>query len=73
MIEIERIAPSEYGWPVMMHCSKCRVTTIIHHPYGLKPEDGDYYRLEMCIDEPFHNFEYPIRKYLRIMSANETD
>ena len=54
-IQVTSIVPPESGWPIMAHCSICQKTVILLSPWAIKPEHGDYWRLnEMCLDEAFH-------------------
>ena len=55
--EITNIVPSEYGWPIAMHCAVCKKTVIVHNPWACKPGRGDYFMMEMCADEPHHNLK----------------
>lgn len=42
-----------HGAVIEMHCSVCRISIFVHSPYCIKPERGDYFRIEMC--EQFHS------------------
>lgn len=51
-IEITHIVPPEVGWPVVIHCRKCKRTEIFLNVYALKPENGDYFQFDsMCVNE----------------------
>ena len=54
MVTITSIKPPEAGWPVLFHCSLCKMTVIALHPWALKPSDGDYWKIEACADEHEH-------------------
>ena len=55
-IVITSIVPPEQGWPIAMHCPICKVTTFLLSPWAIKPEKGDYWKMnDVCAsDEHFH-------------------
>src|ERR1700677_179444 len=54
-IHVTAIVPPEQGWPIVAHCKLCQKTEIILSPWAIKPEDGDYWKMEgMCLDEELH-------------------
>jgi hypothetical protein len=51
-IEITKIIPPESGWPIVARCYVCGKTVIVLSPWGMKPENGDYFQFNgMCLDE----------------------
>jgi hypothetical protein len=50
-IHITSIVPPESGWPIVAHCDQCGKTEIVLSPWAIKPSDGDYWRMQMCVDE----------------------
>jgi hypothetical protein len=54
-INITSIVPPESGWPIVAHCELCRKTVIVLSPWAVKPEDGDYWKMNgTCLDEDLH-------------------
>ena len=54
-INITSIVPPEQGWPIVAHCDLCKKTEIVLSPYAIKPEDGDYWKMNgTCLDEDLH-------------------
>ena len=48
-IYITHIVPPEQGWPIAMYCPICKVTRFALTPYGTKPKDGDYFKMnDVC-------------------------
>ena len=50
MVQITKIVQPEIGWPLAMHCKHCQKTVLVLSPWAAKPEDGDYWLMEICID-----------------------
>ena len=54
-IHITSIVPPEQGWPIVAHCEICKKTVIVLSPWAIKPEQGDYWKLEgTCLDGEEH-------------------
>jgi hypothetical protein len=54
-VNVTSITPPESGWPIVAHCNLCRKTVILLSPWAVKPEKGDYWKLEgTCLDEEDH-------------------
>ena len=54
-INITSIVPPEQGWPIVAHCDLCKKTVIVLSPWAIKPEKGDYWKMEgTCLDEENH-------------------
>ena len=54
-IHITSFVPTESGWPIVAHCDLCKKTVIVLSPWAIKPEKGDYWKLEgTCLDEEEH-------------------
>jgi hypothetical protein len=54
-IHITSIVPPEQGWPIVAHCDMCKKTVIGLSPGAIKPEKGDYWKMEgTCLDEEKH-------------------
>ena len=54
-INITSIVPPEQGWPIVAHCDLCKKTVIVLSPWAIKPEKGDYWKMEgTCLDEEEH-------------------
>jgi len=54
-IVVTSIVPPEQGWPIAAHCDLCKKTVIVLSPWAIKPEDGDYWKMEgTCLDEDEH-------------------
>ena len=47
-IHITSITPPESGWLMSFYCPLCRETWFRLSPWAIKPEDGDYWRIQMC-------------------------
>jgi hypothetical protein len=45
-IYVTSITPPESGWPFALHCPLCKETVFILSPWAIKPEKGDYWRIE---------------------------
>jgi len=53
-IHVTFIVTPEQGWPVAYHCPLCKRTDIVLSPWAIKPEDGDYWRINAeCVSEEF--------------------
>ena len=63
MIIITSIKQPAQGWPMVLHCNVCAKSEIVLNPYGLKPTEGDYFRIEMC-DLVHHSVKFPFRQEL---------
>src|SRR5271157_4313805 len=51
-VHITSIVPPESGWPIVAHCDLCKKTVIVLSPWAIKPEDGDYWKMNgTCLDE----------------------
>jgi hypothetical protein len=51
-IYVTSITPPEQGWPIAMYCPLCKATTFMLSPWGTKPKDGDYHKMNgICADE----------------------
>lgn len=56
MIEITSLKQPETGAILMLHCAKCKTSTIVHNVYAAKPADGDYWYMEgFCLDFSAHS------------------
>jgi hypothetical protein len=54
-IHVTSIVPPEQGWPIVAHCDMCKKTVIVLSPWAIKPEKGDYWKMEgTCLDEEKH-------------------
>jgi hypothetical protein len=54
-VHITSIIPPEQGWPIVAHCDLCRKTEIVLSPWAMKPEKGDYWKMDgTCLDEEKH-------------------
>lgn len=54
-VNITSIVPPEQGWPIVAHCDMCKKTVIVLSPWAIKPEKGDYWKMEgTCLDEEKH-------------------
>jgi len=54
-IVVTSIVPPEQGWPIVAHCDLCKKTVIVLSPWAIKPEKGDYWKMEgTCLDEDEH-------------------
>ncbi len=65
-IVVTNIVPPEQGWPIVAHCALCHKTEIILSPWAVKPEKGDYWKMEgTCLDEEQHikHNMYPQKYY----------
>lgn len=51
-IHVTSIVPPEVGWPIAMYCPICKETTFMLSLWAIKPEDGDYWRMNYtCASE----------------------
>ena len=74
-IHITSIVPPESGWPIVAHCDLCKKTVIVLSPWAIKPEDGDYWRMEMCGDETLafeHNMKLGMKGWNEPIELNPT-
>jgi hypothetical protein len=74
-INITSIVPPESGWPIVAHCDLCKKTVIVLSPWAIKPEDGDYWRMEMCGDETLafeHNMKLGMKGWNEPIELNPT-
>lgn len=44
-IRIKHIVSPTSGWPIAMHCPICKETTFILSQWAIKPESGDYFKM----------------------------
>ncbi len=58
-IHVTSITPPEQGWPIATYCPICNKTTFVLSPWGAKPTDGDYFKMNgVCGNDqlgPAHN------------------
>jgi hypothetical protein len=54
-INITSYVEPEAGWFVMYYCPFCHVSTIMLHPWAIKPTGGDYHRILHCPNFGEHN------------------
>lgn len=55
-INVTNIVPPEQGWPIAMYCPICKETTFVLSPWAIKPQDGDYFKMnETCARDEKHN------------------
>ena len=57
MIIVTKMAVPEVGWLMALHCRRCRRTVFGVNPYAAKPENGDYWVIEGCVDDTTHNLD----------------
>jgi hypothetical protein len=61
-IHVTSIVPPEQGWPIAFYCPLCKETTFLLSPWAIKPEKGDYWRMnETCASDEHciqHNMKF---------------
>ena len=67
-IFLQFIAVPEAGAVAAYYCKKCRTTTFETNVYAIKPEKGDYFKIQFCPDFMSHNFCWP--KFLNPMKES---
>jgi hypothetical protein len=63
-IQITRISvePSD-GWLLASYCSICKQTVFLLNQYAVKPKDGDYFLIKMCVDNLSHDIQFTKTSY----------
>lgn len=68
-IHITRIDHPAQGWPISMYCPICKETTFVLSQWGIKPEDGEYFKMNnVCgslIVGDMHNIEMELERGFR--------
>jgi hypothetical protein len=63
-IHVTSIVSPDQGWPIAMHCPICKKTTFLLSPWAIKPEKGDYWRMnEICADSEEHTYNMSLTRW----------
>jgi len=64
-IHVTAIVPPEQGWPVAFHCPICKETTFLLSPWAIKPEKGDYWRINETCGSEEHHMQHNMRMAMK--------